>query len=127
MKKRIIVVAVAFMMSFSGCGNNDTYEIGITLSPDEIEVGGYQEELDYSDAEISPTGDKIIVYATQSLGDALIVIIPVDEKGEDEYQGTYITPGMPVEFEVEKGVWYKIGVAKYNDTDTEKSVYVNRL
>lgn len=125
MKKLVaIVLALVCVLSLVGCGKNNTYEIGIVVSPDEIEVGGYQEELDYSDEEISPIGNKIIIYGTQSLGDASIVLIPTDADTKAEYQPTYITPGLPVEFEVEAGKWYKIGVAKYNDTNTDKIVYV---
>ena len=125
MKKLVaIVLALLCVLSLVGCGKNNTYEIGIVVSPDEIEVGGYQEELDYSDEEISPIGNKIIIYGTQSLGDASIVLIPTEADTKAEYQPAYITPGLPVEFEVEAGKWYKIGVAKYNDTNTDKIVYV---
>ena len=123
-KLRVLIFALVCIFVLVGCGKNNTYEIGIALSPDEMEVGGYQEELDYSDEEISPSGNKIVIYGTQSLGDASIVLVPVESDEKAEYQRTYITPGMPVEFDVEAGKWYKIGVAKYNDTDTDKIVYV---
>ena len=123
-KLTALIFALFCVLAMVGCGKNDTCEIGITISPDEAEVGGYQEELDYSDEEISPLGNTIIIYGTQSLGDASIVLIPIDEDDKTQYQTTYITPGMPVEFEVETGKWYKIGVAKYNNTDADKIVYV---
>ena len=119
-----INLCISLLCFFAGCGKNNTYEMGIVVSPDEIEVGGYQEGLDYSDEEISPIGNKIVIYGTQSLGDASIVLVPTECDEQTEYQPTYITPGMPVEFEVEAGKWYKIGVAKYNDTDTDKTVYI---
>ena len=125
MKKWITIIGLLIcFIALTACGKSDTYEIGIVVSPDEIEVGGYQEELDYSDEEISPIGNKIIIYGTQSLGDASIVLIPIESEENAEYQTTYITPGMPVEFEAETGKWYKIGVAKYNDSDIERTVYV---
>lgn len=37
---------------------------------------------------------------------------------------TYLTPGMPVEFDVAKGEWFKVGVSMQNDTDTDIIVYV---
>ncbi len=123
-KLRVLIFALVCIFVMVGCGKNNTYEIGIVLSPDEIEVGGYQEELDYSDEEISPIGNKIVIYGTQSLGDASIVLVPTERDEKTEYQPTYITPGLPVEFEVEAGKWYKIGVAKYNNTGTDKIVYV---
>lgn len=125
MKKWIDVIGLLVCFMFlSACGKSNTYEIGIVVSPDEIEVGGYQEELDYSNEEISPIGNKIIIYGTQSLGDASIVLVPIEVDEKAKYQTTYITPGMPVEFEVETGKWYKIGIAKYNDADIDKTVYV---
>ena len=125
MRKWITIIGLLIcFIALTTCGKSNTYEIGIVVSPDEIEVGGYQEELDYSDEEISPIGNKIIIYGTQSLGDASIVLIPIEADEKTEYQPTYITPGLPVEFEVEAGKWYKIGVAKYNDTGTDKIVYV---
>ncbi len=36
-----------------------------------------------------------------------------------------MTSGMPVEFEVEKGAWYKIGVNIQNPTDEDIVVYVH--
>ena len=123
-KLMVLVVTLACVLSLVGCGKNSTYEIGIVLSPDEIEVGGYQEGLDYSDEEISPIGNKIVIYGTQSLGDASIALVPTESDEKTEYQPTYITPGLSVEFEVEAGKWYKIGVAKYNDSGTDKIVYV---
>lgn len=45
-------------------------------------------------------------------------------KEENAYEPTYLTPGMPVEMDVEKGAWVKIGVAMQNPTDTDITVYV---
>ncbi len=51
--------------------------------------------------------------------------MPVDVKEENAYEPTYLTPGMPIKMDVEKGAWFKIGVAVNNDTDEDITVYVN--
>lgn len=43
---------------------------------------------------------------------------------EQAYQSTYMTPGMPVKLDVEKGAWYKIGVNVQNPTEEDIDVYV---
>ena len=45
-------------------------------------------------------------------------------KEENAYEPTYITPGLPVKMNVEKGAWFKIGVSVQNDTNTDQTVYV---
>ena len=37
---------------------------------------------------------------------------------------TYLTPGMPVEFDAVRGEWFKVGVAVQNPTDVDKTVSV---
>ena len=45
-------------------------------------------------------------------------------KEENAYEPTYITHGLPVEMDVEKGAWFKVGVNMRNNTDADKIVYV---
>ena len=40
------------------------------------------------------------------------------------YEPTYLTPGMPVEMNVEKGAWFKVGISMRNPTDEDITVYV---
>ena len=49
---------------------------------------------------------------------------PVNEMVETGYVATYLTPGLPVEFDAITGEWFKIGVSMQNDTDTDITVYV---
>ena len=41
------------------------------------------------------------------------------------FRSAYLTPGMPIKMDVEKGAWFKIGVAVNNDTDEDIMVYAN--
>ena len=53
-----------------------------------------------------------------------MILQPVNEMIETGDEATYLTPGMPVEFDAVKGEWFKIGVSMQNDTDTDITVYV---
>ena len=99
-------------------GKNDTYKIKITVP------AGSTEEIIYSVEEISPTGNKITISSGEGLGDTEVVLKPIEVKEEKTYEPTYLTPGMPVEMDAEKGAWFKIGVSMQNPTDTDRIVYV---
>ncbi len=102
----------------TGCGKNESYKVSITVP------AGSMEGFVYSDEEISATGKKITISCGEGLGDTEVILSPVNENVETEYVATYLTPGMPVEFETVKGEWFKIGVSVQNNTDTDKTVYV---
>lgn len=123
-KLMILVLTMAYILTLMGCGKNDTYRIRITVPAGSTEEIVYQEDFAYSDEEISPKGNKITIYSGEGLGDTEVVLKPIEVKEENAYEPTYLTPGMPVEMDVEKGAWFKIGVSIQNPTDTDKTVYV---
>lgn len=50
---------------------------------------------------------------------------PIEVKEENAYEPTYLTPGMPIEMEVEKGAWFKVGVSSIkNPENTDITIYV---
>ena len=53
-----------------------------------------------------------------------MVLKPISVTEENSYEPTYITQGVPVKMDVEKGAWFKVGIKMQNDTDTDKIVYV---
>ena len=119
MKKIItLVLTMICILALVSCGKNDTYTISITVP------AGSTKEFVYSDEEISATGNKIIISSGEGLGDTEVLLSPVNENVEAGYVATYLTPGMPVEFDAVKGKWFKIGVSIQNDTDSDKVVYV---
>lgn len=119
MKKLIaLVLALVCVLALAGCGENDTYKVRITVP------AGSTEAFVYSDEEISATGKKITISSGEGLGDTEVLLSPVNEDVETGYVATYLTPGMPVEFDAVMGEWFKIGVSMQNDTDTDKTVYV---
>ncbi len=125
MKKTVVLaLALTCVLALAGCTKNDAYEIRITVPAASTEEIIYQEYFAYSDDEISPTGDTITISTGEGLGDTLVVLKPVEVTEENAYDPTYLTPGMPVEMDVEKGAWFKVGVALQNTTDVDKTVSV---
>ena len=119
MKKLIALVFVMIcVLALAGCSKNDTYKISI------IVPAGSTEEFVYSDEEISAISNKITISSGEGLGDTEVILSPVNEMVETGYVATYLTPGMPVEFDGIKGEWFKIGVSMQNPTDIDKIVYV---
>ena len=107
-----LIVAVCFLTT-----SPKTWQIKVTIPADGTE------SFYYSDEEISPKGNTLTLYAGEGMGDGMIVLLPVEASQENAYgEPTYITPGMPVKLDVEKGAWYKIGVNKMRDPSGEDMV-----
>lgn len=121
MKKYILIIlSVICMLSLVACNKRDTFEITITIPAGTTKEFVYQEDFIYSDEEISPTKDSIIIsYPSQGLGDTSVVLRPIEVKEENAYEPTHLTPGMPIEIDVEKGAWFKVGIAMQNPTDED--------
>ena len=119
MKKHLIIILmlIGFLILIA-CGESNKYEIEILVP------AGSTEAFVYSDEEVSATGKKITISCGEGLGDTEVLLSPVNENVETGYVATYLTPGMPVEFDAVKGEWFKIGISMQNDTDTDKIVYV---
>ncbi len=115
-----VIVAICFLTNPS-----KEYQIRITIPAGSTEEIIYQEDFCYSDEEISPTGNRIIISLGEGMGDTEVVLKPIEVKEENAYEPTYITPGMPVKMDVEKGAWFKIGVNMQNPTTEDIDVYVS--
>lgn len=121
MKKYItILLSLIYILSLTACGSNDTHEIEI------IVPAGSSEAFVYSEEEISPTGNQITISSGTGLSDTLVELEPVEVTEENAYdEPAYLTPGMPVKMDVEKGAWFKIGVdAGHNESEVDKVVSV---
>ncbi len=79
----------------------------------------------YSDEEISPKRGRVTFAVGQDVGDTQISLEPVEVGRENAYdEAPYVTPGMPVEMEAEKGAWFRVGIYMENPGDEDKDVYV---
>ena len=129
-KKNLIIIGIMVVAILGGLSvwsllkNETSYDIRITIPANTMGEVIYQEQFIYSDEEISPIGNKIKISSGKGLEDTEIVLKPIEVKEENAYEPTYLTPGMPVEMEVEKGAWFKIGVNMQNPTDEDIDVYV---
>ena len=121
----IMVIAIlGVLCTWSFLNKEKSYDIRITIPAGTMDEIVYQEGFIYSDEEISPIGNKIRISSGKGLGDTEVVLKPIEVKEENAYEPTYLTPGMPVEMEVEKGAWFKLGVNVQNLTDEDIDVYV---
>lgn len=121
MKKLIILcLAILLTLSMVGCSSKQS-EFNIKI----VVPAGSTENIVYSDEEISPLKDKITISSGEGLGDTEVVLKTVQVSEETVYdEPIYLTPGMPVEIDVEKGAWFKLGVNIQNPTAEDITVYV---
>lgn len=111
-----VIVAVCFLTN----PKQDCYSLRVVVPP-----GGH-EQFVYTEEEISPLGKYITVYCGEGMGDASVILKPMQVRTETAYdQEWYITPGLTVKLEAEKGGWFKVGVRMWNETGEDKIVYVN--
>lgn len=109
-----VIVAVCFLTN----PKQDSYTLRIVVP------AGSQEEFVYTDEEVSTVRNSIKIWSGDGLGDTEVLLFPVNKTAETGYTATYLTHGMPVEFDAEKDTWYKIGVNMQNSTNEDIIVYI---
>lgn len=109
-----VIVAVCFLTN----PKQDSYTLRIVVP------AGSQEKFVYTDEEVSTIRNSIKIWSGDGLGDTEVLLSPVSKTTETGYTATYLTPGMPVEFDAEKDTWFKVGVNMQNSTDADIFVYV---
>lgn len=109
-----VIVAVCFLTN----PKQDSYTLRIVVP------AGSQEEFVYTDEEVSTVRNSIKIWSGDGLGDTEVLLFPVNKTTETGYTATYLTHGMPVEFDAEKDTWFKIGVNVQNPTNEDIIVYV---
>ena len=109
-----VIVAVCFLTN----PKQDSYTLRIVVP------AGSQEEFVYSHEEVSTIKNSIKIWSGDGLGDTEVLLSPVNKTTETGYTATYLTHGMPVEFDAEKDTWFKIGVNMQNPTNEDIVVYV---
>ena len=117
----IVLIAIAACLITAVCfltTSPKPYQIRVTIPTQGMEY------FYYSDAEICPKSRTLTLYAGEGMGDGEVVLMPVEWHEENAYEPTYITRGMPVKLDVEKGAWFKIGVRVQNPTEESKDVYI---
>lgn len=91
----------------------DTETISITIPPH------HQEDFFYTDTAFTAVSNRITILSGQDLGDSMVLLKPIRCRQENAYEPTYITPGFPVEMEVEKGGVFLAGVLASNNSEND--------
>ena len=116
--KRLCVL-LCLVLGLTGCEKNE-FDIGITVP------AGSESAVVYADEQISPKKRSFTVSAGEGLGDTAVYLQPVEVQEENAYdEGVYLTPGMPVKIEAEKGGWFRIGVSVQNPTEEDMEVFLH--
>ena len=113
-----VIVCVGVAVCFLTNPKQDRYTLRIVVP------AGSQEEFVYTDEEVSTVRNSIKIWSGDGLGDTEVLLFPVNKTAETGYTATYLTHGMPVEFDAEKDAWFKIGVNMQNSTNEDIIVYV---
>ena len=113
-----VIVCVGVAVCFLTNPKQDSYTLRIVVP------AGSQEKFVYTDEEVSTIRNSIKIWSGDGLGDTEVILSPVNKTTETRYTATYLTHGMPVEFDVEKDTWFKIGVNMQNSTNEDIIVYV---
>ena len=118
----IMIVALLLCCVVAVCFLTDPRKDSYTLKI--IVPAGSQEQFVYAEEEISPLGKYITVSSGDGLGDTEVLLKTVKVKTETAYEPAYLTPGLPVKLEAEKGGWFRIGINMQNPTNEDIVVYV---
>ena len=113
-----VIVCVGIAVCFLTNPKQDSYTLRIVVP------AGSQEKFVYTDEEVSTIRNSIKIWSGDGLGDTEVILSPVNKTTETRYTATYLTHGMPVEFDAEKDTWFKIGVNMQNPTNEDIIVYV---
>ena len=113
-----VIVCVGVAVCFLTNPKQDSYTLRIVVP------AGSQEKFVYTDEEVSTIRNSIKIWSGYGLGDTEVILSPVNKTTETRYTATYLTHGMPVEFDAEKDTWFKIGVNMQNPTNEDIIVYV---
>ena len=113
-----VIVCVGVAVCFLTNPKQDSYTLRIVVP------AGSQEKFVYTDEEVSTIRNSIKIWSGDGLGDTEVILSPVNKTTETRYTATYLTHGMPVEFDAEKNTWFKIGVNMQNPTNEDIIVYV---
>ena len=120
MKKAIaLVLALACILFWLIWGQGETYTVHVTVPAGTMDEFVYIEDFIYSDEEISPQKKQLTLKSIDLPDGTEFLLQPVEVKEENAYERTYLDRGQPLLIDVEKGAWFKIGIALQNPTDED--------
>ena len=115
MKRLIIFGSILFcVFGLIGCGGSgESHTIEFTIP------AGCTDEFVFSDVEISPQKNTLKISAGAGIASTEIILKKVEAVDETNGISVTLKQREPIKVPVEKGIWYKIGVAMGNTTDED--------
>lgn len=112
-----LLLALVCVLGLIRCSAQKGYTIRIVVP------AGNQEEFVYSEEKISPQKSQLDITSIDVSEDAVFVLKPTEATQENTFECTNFPKGVPMLIDVEKGAWYKIGIAMQNPTDEDVIVF----
>lgn len=125
MKKFIaLILSVICVLGLAGCigaQKSHTVEIIIPAGYEDAfeftDKAIFPDSFIYSEEEISPRRKTLTIKAGAGYDSTVVMLKPIDYKEENAYEPIVLTHDEPVTIDVEKGAWFKIGIAIENPSD----------
>ena len=115
----IMILALAVVLAWVVWGQGETYTVHVTVPAGTMDEFVYIEDFIYSDEEISPQKNQLTLKTIDVPDRTEFVLKPIEVTEENAYERTYFNKGNPLLIDVEKGAWFKIGIALQNPTDED--------
>ena len=115
----IILLALAVSLAWFVWGQGGSYTVHVTVPAGTVDEFVYIEDFIYSDEEISPQKNRLELKAINIPDRTEFVLKPIEVTEENAYERTYLDNGQPLLVDVEKGAWFKIGIALQNPTNED--------
>ena len=115
----IMILALAVVFAWVVWGQGETYTVHVTVPAGTMNEFVYIEDFIYSDEEISPQKNQLTLKSIDVPDRTEFVLKPIEVTEENAYERTYFTKGEPLLVDVEKGAWFKVGIALQNPTDED--------
>lgn len=115
----IILLALAAALAWIIWGQGGSYTIQVIVPAGTMDEFVYIEDFIYSDEEISPQKNQLTLKSIDVPDRAELVLMPIEVTEENAYERTYFNNDEPLTINVEKGAWFKIGIALQNPTDED--------
>lgn len=115
----ILVLALSGVLAWVLWGQGESYTVHIMVPAGTTGEYVYIEDFIYSDEEISPQKNRLELKAIDVPDRTEFVLKPIEVTEENAYERTYFNNGEPILIDVEKGAWFKIGIALQNPTDED--------
>ena len=116
-----ILIGVCGLVGCMGVQNIQTVEViipaGYVEAYDFSDKGISPDSFIYSEEEISSKKRTLTIKAGAGYDSVVVMLKPIEYKEENAYEPILLTHDEPITIEVEKGAWFKIGIALDNPSE----------